>query len=225
MLRNRLGARLVGTVPVSIALHLAAIVLLVIIPLAANVTMPLPYEAVPSFVRAEPAPPPPDVPLRTRSSRAPVVARTDAAPMSAPPSIVAEPPYASSVPDMEAQTGSGTSGSFGVAVDANTPPPSPEPRRAAPIRAAELPVAPVKVADMQPVYPDAARAARMDGIVILECLIDTTGRVTNIRVLKSAPLFNQSAIDAVRQWRYTPSVYHGRPVSVLMTVTVRFVLK
>jgi protein TonB len=113
-----------------------------------------------------------------------------------------------------------------VAVGAGTPPPPPDPpRRTGPIRAAELPVALVKIADAQPVYPEIARAARVDGSVILECVIDTTGRVTNIRVLTSVPLLDQAAIDAVRRWRYTPSVYHGRPVSVLMTVTMRFTLQ
>lgn len=225
MLRNRVRARLVGTVPISIAVHLVALVVLVIIPLGANIAMPLPYEAIPNFVRAEPTPPLPDVPVRVRTGRAPAAARTDAAPTSAPPVIVAEPPATASIPDVRANTGNGAPASFGITVDAHTPPPPPEPpRRTGPIRAASLPVAPVKIADAQPVYPDVARAARVEGTVVLECVIDTSGRVTNIRVLSSVPLLDQAAIDAVRRWRYTPSVYHGRPVSVLMTVTVRFTL-
>jgi protein TonB len=46
-----------------------------------------------------------------------------------------------------------------------------------------------------------------------------------LRVLRSVPLLDQAAIDAVQQWRYTPSVYRGRPVSVLMTITLRFTLQ
>lgn len=226
MLQNRLRARLVGTVPVSIALHLVAMVSLVIIPLAASVTMPLPYEAPPTFVRAAPVPNLPDVAPRSRPGRAPIPTRTEAAPTTAPATIEVERPGTADVPDVEANMSSGAPASFGLAVRPTAPPPSPEPpRRTGPVRVAELPVAPVRIAAAQPVYPDVARAAHVEGTVILECVIDTTGRVTNIRVIKSMPLLDQAAIEAVRQWRYTPSVYHGRPVSVLMTVTVRFMLK
>jgi protein TonB len=49
--------------------------------------------------------------------------------------------------------------------------------------------------------------------------------VTQLRVIQSVPLLDQAALDAVRQWRYTPSIYAGRPVSVLMTITMRFTLQ
>jgi protein TonB len=49
--------------------------------------------------------------------------------------------------------------------------------------------------------------------------------VTQLRVIKSVPLLDQAALDAVRQWRYTPSLYGGHAVSVLMTITVRFALQ
>jgi protein TonB len=75
------------------------------------------------------------------------------------------------------------------------------------------------------VYPEIARAARVEGTVILEAVLDTNGRVTQLRVLKSAAMLDQAALDAVRQWRYTPSFYGGHPVSVLMTITVRFQLQ
>jgi protein TonB len=83
---------------------------------------------------------------------------------------------------------------------------------------------PRKIADARPLYPEVARQARVEGTVILEAVIDTTGRVTQLRVLRSVPLLDQAAIEAVQQWRYTPSTYNGRPVSVLMTITVRFTL-
>jgi protein TonB len=74
-------------------------------------------------------------------------------------------------------------------------------------------------------YPDLARSARVDGTVILEAVVDTNGSVTQLRVVRSVPLLDQAALDAVRQWRYAPSVYGGRPVSVLLTITVRFTLQ
>ena len=59
----------------------------------------------------------------------------------------------------------------------------------------------------------------------MEAVLDTNGRVTQLRVLQSVPMLDQAALDAVRQWRYTPSSYGGHPVSVLMTITVRFTLQ
>jgi protein TonB len=79
--------------------------------------------------------------------------------------------------------------------------------------------------DVRPIYPDIARLARVEGTVIMEAMLDPSGHVTQLRVIKSVPMLDQAALDAVRQWRYTPSLYYGRPVSVLMTVTVRFTLQ
>jgi protein TonB len=74
-------------------------------------------------------------------------------------------------------------------------------------------------------YPDIARSARVDGTVILEAVVDANGSVTQLRVVRSVPLLDRAALDAVRQWRYAPSLYGGRPVSVLLTITVRFTLQ
>ena len=104
--------------------------------------------------------------------------------------------------------------------------PAPEPpRQTGPVRVAQLPVAPRKIVDARPLYPEIARAARREGTVVLEAVLDTAGRVTQLRVIQSVPLLDQAALDAVRQWRYTPSVYGGQPVSVLMTITIRFQLQ
>jgi protein TonB len=94
-----------------------------------------------------------------------------------------------------------------------------------PVRAAQLPELPRKIVDARPLYPEIARSARVEGTVILEAVLDTNGRITQLRVLRSVPLLDQAAIDAVRQWRYTPSTYNGRAVSVLMTITVHFSLQ
>jgi len=73
-----------------------------------------------------------------------------------------------------------------------------------------------------PVYPAMALAANVEGQVIIEATIDREGKVTNARVLRSAPLFEEAAIAAVRQWTYEPSQLNGVPVEVLMTVVVNF---
>jgi protein TonB len=82
---------------------------------------------------------------------------------------------------------------------------------------------PVRTAYVAPIYPDIARAARVSGTVVVECTIDPSGRVVEARVVTGHPLLNESALDAVRQWRYEPTRLNRVPVAVLMTVTVRFI--
>ena len=79
---------------------------------------------------------------------------------------------------------------------------------------------PRKIRDAAPVYPDSARAAGVRGVVILEATIAADGSVTDVRVLRSIPLLDQAAVDAVRQWRYEPVVVNGTPIPVVMTVSV-----
>ncbi|MBE0713567.1 MAG: energy transducer TonB [Candidatus Aminicenantes bacterium] len=85
--------------------------------------------------------------------------------------------------------------------------------------------APRLVRKVEPDYPEIARQARVEGVVILEATTDVYGRVTGVRVLRSLPLLDAAAVDAVRQWVYEPMVINGRPRPVTFTVTVRFVLK
>jgi protein TonB len=62
-------------------------------------------------------------------------------------------------------------------------------------------------------------------MVVIEATIDETGKVRDMRVLRSIPLLDQAALDAVRQWEYEPTLLNGRPVPVIMTVTVNFALR
>ena len=103
------------------------------------------------------------------------------------------------------------------------PPPPPEP--VAPIRLHSGMKAPVKTTDAAPLYPPIARSAHIQGVVILEAVLDAQGRVESVRVLRSIPLLDQAAIDAVRHWRFTPALLNGEPVPVVMTVTVNFELR
>jgi TonB family protein len=81
---------------------------------------------------------------------------------------------------------------------------------------------PKKIRDVKPAYPEMAMAAGVQGIVILEALIEQDGSVGDVRVLRSIALLDQAAVEAVRQWRFTPTLLNGQPVEVLMTVTVNF---
>jgi len=84
---------------------------------------------------------------------------------------------------------------------------------------------PRKLKDVRPEYPAIAREARVHGAVIIEILIDTEGRVSNATVLRSIPLLDQSALAAVRQWVFSPTLLNGVPVEVIMSVTVSFNLQ
>ncbi|MCX6565838.1 MAG: energy transducer TonB [Candidatus Aminicenantes bacterium] len=70
-----------------------------------------------------------------------------------------------------------------------------------------------------------AREARIEGIVIIEAQTDIYGRVQTVKILRSIPMLDRAAEDAVRQWVYEPMVVNGRPRSVIFSVTVRFTLK
>jgi periplasmic protein TonB len=84
--------------------------------------------------------------------------------------------------------------------------------------------APTRVTNVAPVYPPIAQSARVQGVVILEAVIGIDGKVASTRVLRSIPLLDQAAIDAVKQWEYTPTLLNGVAVPVIMTTTVQFTL-
>ncbi len=85
----------------------------------------------------------------------------------------------------------------------------------------DIPV-PTKIRDVKPAYPADALAARVGGVVVLEILVAPDGSVSNANVLRSVALLDNAAVEAVLQWRFTPTLLNGAPVSVLMTVTVNF---
>ena len=95
----------------------------------------------------------------------------------------------------------------------------------APVRVGGSIREPKKFKHVPPVYPEIAQANRVQGVVILEVVIDPAGYVSDAKVLRSVDLLDQAAVDAVRQWEFTPTLLNGVPVSVLMTVTVNFSLK
>ena len=92
----------------------------------------------------------------------------------------------------------------------------------APVRVGGNIHAPAKLNNVPPVYPPMAKQARVEGTVILEATISAQGRVTELKVLRGIPLLDNAAVDAVRQWSYSPTLLNGSPVSVVMTVTVNF---
>ena len=83
--------------------------------------------------------------------------------------------------------------------------------------------APVVIHRVNPLYPRLALNARMNGTVVVECIIDKTGVVRDARVLtSSSPMFNQSAIDAVQQWQFAPGTLYGNKIDTIFDLTVTF---
>jgi TonB family protein len=84
--------------------------------------------------------------------------------------------------------------------------------------------APMKVRDVKPEYPPIALAAGVQGIVAVEVRIEPDGSVGQAEVVRSIPLLDQAALDAVKQWQFKPTLLNGQPVAVMMTVTINFTL-
>jgi TonB family protein len=123
------------------------------------------------------------------------------------------------------------SGNSGVMLGPPPPPPPPPgmapaaPSGLTPVRVGGNIKTPTKVKDVPPVYPPDAFAARITGVIILEVTVDTDGRVSDAKILRSIPLLDPAALEAVRQWEFTPTELNGTRVPVIMTVTVNFTLQ
>jgi TonB family protein len=157
---------------------------------------------------------------------------TYAFPFGGKPRLVAHDGWSLSRPGQ--LIGFGAAGGRGGAPQSAPPPPPPPPppdsNATAPawatgaIRIGGAVLAPTKTKNVAPVYPAIAQDAKVQGVVILETLIGVDGKITNARVLRSVPMLDQAALDAVMQWEFTPTRLNGQPVPVLMTVTVQFTL-
>lgn len=169
-------------------------------------------------------PPPP----RPAQSTEPVV-NNNAAPIKAPDTLAPEIPREwpdSTLLGPGVIIGGGGDVPGGAGEVGPPPPPRVDapPQPQAPVRVGSVIRAPQKIHHVAPEYPDIARRARISGVVILEALIAEDGSVRDVKVLRSKPLLDEPAMEAVRQWRFTPTLLNGQPVPVIMTVTVTFTL-
>jgi TonB family protein len=136
---------------------------------------------------------------------------------------VQEPPDFSAPPDAPESRGSTSTreNPFEGLPPPPPPPPGPETGR---YRVGGTIPQPRKIKDVKPVYPAIAQKARVQGVVIVEASIDPAGMVSDVRILRSIPLLDQAAVDAVKQWQFEPTTVDGVAVTVVMTVTVNFTL-
>jgi periplasmic protein TonB len=219
------------TLPVSIAIHIVVIIAVVVIPLMTAEALPEPTSVVKAFFvepQAAPPPPPPPPPPAPKAQVQPRVASTPqpvqenkfTAPIETPDEVKPDEGI-----DLGVEGGvpggveGGVPGGVVGGVVGGLPDAPPPP---AAVRVGGQIKEPKKLKNVAPVYPDIAKQARVQGVVILECTISPQGKVTDVKVLRGIPLLDAAAIEAVKQWVYSPTLLNGVPVPVIMTVTVNF---
>lgn len=220
---------------VTLSVIFQSLVLFVLILIPLIYTQALPKAMLSTLLIAPPPPPPPPPPPQTAPVKIikPVARLLTQGKLMAPraiPKDVAvfkeaelppEPPAGSGV--MGGLGGGDILGGLGGGSSASAPPPPP-PKALSRIKLGGQVQAAKIVAQPQPVYPALARQARIQGNVVLHAIIDKDGRVGQLEVVSGHPLLVQSALDAVKQWRYQPTQLNGDPVEVDTTITVSFVL-
>jgi protein TonB len=227
---SRLGARSV-TLAVSLLIHAALVLAIVIVPL-------LYYDALPSqdvlkaffappleIAAPPPPPPPPAAAARVVKVAPPVVQQPRAfvAPIEVPDQVQPEDSLdlggveGGAVGGVEGGVPGGVVGGVVGGLPTALPPPP-----AQVVRIGGQLKPPRIIRKVDPAFPDLAVAARINAIVVIEAEVDTHGYVKTTKVLSGHPLFDDAALEAVRQWRYQPLLLNGEPTPFVLSVTVSF---
>jgi len=106
--------------------------------------------------------------------------------------------------------------------DPPTPPPAPKIPRVGPTRVSSTVQASRLIRKVDPVYPQLAKIARVEGTVIAEARVTESGIIDSLRIISGNPLFFQSVMDAVKEWLYEPTLLGGEPIDIITTITVNF---
>jgi protein TonB len=224
---------LATTLATSMALHAVLIAAVALLPILLYEAMPEPGATARAFfvapVDMAPPPPPPPPPAAVAHSVRVVVPRPQpieaarfVAPIEIPDQIRPEPGIDLGV---EGGVPGGVEGGVpggvlgGVVGGLPLAPPPPPPKV---VRVGGAIVAPKLLRKVTPEYPPLASAARITGVVIIEAHVDVHGNVKTATVLRGAPLLDEAALAAVRQWRYQPLLLNGEPTEFLLTVTLVF---
>ena len=211
------------------ALQVAVVLAIFVSTLYVTGTLPQPADMM-AFVVTAPPPPPPPPPPEVK----PPEAKPQAGPVPEAPKIVEPPPVAAPIEapkEITAETGREAevwkdpgaektiTGGVGSVTGVDTAPPEPP---AAPVRVGGSVSAPKLTKRVEPEYPSAAQAAKIQGTVILEATVDEKGSVDAVKVLRSNPLLDGAALAAVKQWKYQPLLLNGKATPFILTVTVSF---
>ncbi len=223
------------TIALSTVVQVGLLGILILIPLI--YTEALPKTMLTTLLVAPPPPPPPPPPPAAPVKVVKPVARLiQAGKLMAPRAIPKEvniikeqelPPDMGAVGVVGGVPGGVPGGQAGgvlggiIGTGSAPPPPKETPKRirvGGQVQTAKL------INKVQPVYPPLAKQARIQGTVRLQAIIAKDGSVVELQVLSGHPLLQQAALDAVRQWRYQPTLLNGEPVEVITTIDVIFTL-
>ena len=183
-----------------------------------------------AFVAEMPAAAPPPPPPAARPPQVRAAERTRppvnafAAPVEAPAEIQPEPSAAAVAdigePDgVEGGIAAGILGGVPATIEGmNAPPPVSH----EPVRIGGQIQAPALRKRVEPIYPAIAQLAAIDGVVILDAIIDEHGRVQSVNVLRGHPMLAKAATEAVQQWEYEPLRLNGTPTRFELTVSLWF---
>ena len=235
------AAKKTMTLMVSVTIHVALIVSAVFLPLLFPEAVSGSIQRL-SFLVTPPRPPapPPAPPPEATARRVPRTVVRDAfqAPVEIPQEILIGMDEAPPLDSLIAGIPGGVPGGIPGGVPGGTidgvfggdpaslgPLPLPPPPRIKPpqrVRVGGSVQHAILIRQVRPRYPAPALQARIQGTVILEAIISQQGSVKNLRVIKGHPLLIRRALEAVRQWRYKPTLLNGVPVEVITRIAVRF---
>jgi protein TonB len=225
-----------ATLPVAYILEIIIIGIMVIVPLI--YTEALPKAQLMTFLVAPPPPPPPPPP----PAKAPpvVVHKVSIQDLMKAPTVI--PKTIAKIKDQPVVQTTGVVGGVsggvpggqmggvlggiigGVAPGPPPPPPPPKPKTPKRIRVGGQVEAAKLIFKPTPEYPPLAKMARIQGTVRLEAIIANDGTIQDLKVLSGHPLLVKAALDAVKQWRYQPTLLNGEPVEVVTEIDVNFTL-
>jgi periplasmic protein TonB len=222
------------TVLVSTIIQAGLLGILILIPLI--YTEALPKGMLTTFIVPPPPPPPPPPPVAIQRIVKPVVHIIKNGQMMAPTVIpkkiemIKEDPTPPDVGASGGVVGGIAGGSAGGVLGGiiggvgGGPPPPPPPKSNKPLRVGGAVIAANLIRQVTPVYPPIAKTAHISGTVVLHAIISKDGTIEQLEYISGPPLLMKNAMDAVRQWRYRPTMLNGEPVEVDTTVSVVFTL-
>lgn len=230
------------TVVASLSLQCGVVGIVLLIPLLHTEALLMPEAPKSVIFRAIITQPPLPVTAVERTVTVSPVTAPRTVPVFAPTSHVSPGPPRIEVPatDIEGSAWNSLSvTSFGPTITGNGPPLPPAVREKSPaapslVKTPTAPTGPIRISSgvegarllfgPHPAYPSIAKAARSQGTVRLEAVIGTDGSVRDLRVVSGPPLLVTAAVDAVKQWRYQPTMLNGSAVEVLTDIDINFTL-
>jgi len=233
---NRLKTRRGRTTTVAFLIEIGLVIMLVLVPLI--FTEALPKQQLMTFLVAPPPPPPPPPPAAApvhvvKQIQTDIVNGQLRTPTKIPQKVQmikedeAPPPVMASAGVVGGVPGGVPGGQMGGVIGgiiSSTPVAVPKVATPQRVRVSQGVSSGLLVRKVQPAYPPLARQARIQGQVLLRAVISKDGSIENLQLVSGHPMLVQSALDAVKQWKYRPYLLNGEPVEVDTEIVVNFTL-